>query len=160
MHQLNDVSVQRVPVFLQETYRNNKTTHRSMARCNMARMCPASSPWVAGLLAVLGEVMGVISGQREGDQEKEETHLETGSKMHVVQSTATLSWAHTSKRAPNSAAQRHHCRAKSLQPEKDYSDTTRGYHPALLQCISSSSPSPEYPLTPAVPKTCPIPFVS
>lgn len=43
-----------------------------MTQCNMARMCPASSLWVAGLLAVLGEVMGVMSGQRKGDQEKED----------------------------------------------------------------------------------------
>lgn len=41
-----------------------------MTQCIMVRMCPASSFWVAGLLAVLGEVMGVMSGQRKGDQEK------------------------------------------------------------------------------------------
>lgn len=38
----------------------------------MARMSSASSLWVAGLLAVLGEVMGVMNEQRKVDQEKED----------------------------------------------------------------------------------------
>lgn len=45
---------------------------RWMTAYNMARMSPASSLWVAGLLAVLGEVMGVMIGQREGHQGKED----------------------------------------------------------------------------------------
>ena len=78
-------------------------------QCNMARMCPASSLWIAGLLAVLGEVMGVMSRHRKGEQEKEEeAHLEIGTKMHVVQSTAILSWAHTNETAPDSVAHGHH----------------------------------------------------
>lgn len=71
-----------------------------MTQRNMARMCPAT--WVAGLLAGLGEVMGVMTGQRKGDQEKEEeSHLETGSKIHVMQTAASLSWARRNETAPN-----------------------------------------------------------
>lgn len=63
MHQLNDVSMQCVPVFLQETWRNNGTTHRSMTQGDTASTCPACSLWVTGLLAPLGEIMRVPCNQ-------------------------------------------------------------------------------------------------
>lgn len=93
-----------------------------------------------------------MSRQRERDHEKEDRGASSGwIEDAVVQSTAILSQAHTNETAPHSAAHGHSWRVKSLQPEKEYIDTTVDYHPALLQQSSSSSAHKHPPPPSAVP---------
>lgn len=118
MNQLNDVSVQRVPVFLQETWRNNGTTHRSMTQGDMASTRPARSHLVTGLLASLGEIMRVPCNQDCRDpgnlpriwvnfirksrtemvEREEKDRPREGRQRLGKKCTAILSRGHTSKR--------------------------------------------------------------